>query len=157
MEKIVLLKNVIEKAKGRDITVCINSTTRQTESNIQFRTTDSEGRIELVCIVCPKGCRLKVNPIEGFAVTGNACDRGENYGKQETANPTRIICSTVCIKDAELSRLPVKTDKPIPKEIIFDAMKLLNGLEVSGPVKSGDIIVKNILGSGVNFVATRSM
>ncbi|MCL1813189.1 MAG: DUF1667 domain-containing protein [Treponema sp.] len=157
MEKIVLPKDIIEKAKGRDLTVCINSTTRQTEPNIQFRTTDSEGRIELVCIVCPKGCRLKVNPAESFAVTGNTCERGKTYGKQEAANPTRIICSTVCIKDTELSRLPVKTDKPIPKETIFDAMKLLNGLEVNGPVKSGDIIVKNILGSGANFIATRSL
>ena len=38
---------------------------------------------ELVCIVCPKGCRLSVDEENGFAVTGNSCPRGEEYGKRE--------------------------------------------------------------------------
>jgi hypothetical protein len=66
MEKIVLLKDVIEKAKGRDITICINSTTKQAGSNVTFRTTDAEGRIELICIVCPQGCHLKVKTKKDF-------------------------------------------------------------------------------------------
>ncbi|MDR0447169.1 MAG: FAD-dependent oxidoreductase [Treponema sp.] len=157
MEKIVLLKDVIEKAKGRDITVCVNSTTRQPGSSVTFKTKDEEGRIELVCIVCPKGCRLKVDPARDYAVTGHTCDRGENYGKMEIANPMRVITSTVCISGTELTRMPVKTDASISKEIIFDAMKLLDGLEIEGPVKNGEIIVKNICGSGANFVSTRSL
>jgi CxxC motif-containing protein len=157
MEKIVLLKDVVEKANGRDITVCINSATRQKGSNVSFRTTDAQGRIELICIVCPSGCRLKVDPTDNFSVTGNICARGEEYGKHEIASPTRVITSTVCIKGAELTRMPVKTDAPIPKEKIFDAMKLLDGLEVNGPVKSGAVIVKDICGTGANFVSTRSL
>jgi NADPH-dependent 2,4-dienoyl-CoA reductase/sulfur reductase-like enzyme/CxxC motif-containing protein len=157
MEKIVLLKEVIEKAKGRDITVNINSTTKQTGSNVSFRTTDAEGRVELVCIVCPKGCRLEVSPAKNFAVSGHTWERGENYGKQEIGNPTRVITSTVCISGAELPRLPVKTDTPIPKGIIFDAMKLLDGLELKGFVSGGTVVVKNICGTNANFVATRSL
>jgi len=157
MEKITLLKDVIEKAKGRDITLCINSTTKQPGSNVSFRTTDAEGRIELVCIVCPNGCRLKVDPAKGYEVTGHTCERGEDYGKQEVANPTRVITSTVCITGAELTRIPVKTDSPIPKGKIFDAMKLLDGLEMKGPVKSGTVVVKDICGCGANFVSTRSL
>jgi len=157
MEKIVLLKDVIEKAKGRDITICINSTTKQAGSNVTFRTTDAEGRIELICIVCPQGCHLKVDPKKNFEVSGNTCNRGEEYGKQEIANPTRVITSTVCISGAEIPRMPVKTDKPIPKEKIFDAMKLLDNLEMKGPVKNGSVIVKNICGGDSNFVSTRSM
>jgi len=157
MEKITLPRDVIEKAKGRDITVCINSTTKQPGSNVSFRTTDAEGRIELVCIVCPSGCRLKVDPSRNYAVTGHTCKRGEDYGKQEIGNPTRVITSTVCITGAELPRIPVKTDSPIPKEKIFDAMKLLEGLEVKGPVRSGTVLVKDICGCGANFVSTRSL
>jgi CxxC motif-containing protein/NADPH-dependent 2,4-dienoyl-CoA reductase/sulfur reductase-like enzyme len=157
MEKIVLLKDVIEKAKGRDITVCVNSATKQTGSNVSFRTTDAEGRVELVCIVCPQGCRLKVDPAKDYAVTGHTCERGETYGKQEIGNPTRVITSTVCISGAELPRLPVKTDAPIPKETIFDAMKLLDGLEMKGPVHSGAVVVENLCGTGANFVSTRSL
>jgi NADPH-dependent 2,4-dienoyl-CoA reductase/sulfur reductase-like enzyme/CxxC motif-containing protein len=157
MEKIILLKDVIEKAKGRDITICINSTTKQQGSNVTFRTISPEGIVELVCIVCPSGCRLKVNTAKNYEVTGHTCERGENYGKQETANPTRVITSTVCINGAEVPRMPVKTDAPIPKEKIFDAMKLLDGIEVKVPAKSGAVVVKDICGSGANFVSTRSL
>ena len=157
MEKIVLLKDVIEKANGRDITICVNSVTRQPGSNVTFRTTDAEGRVELICIVCPQGCHLKVDPAKGFAVTGNTCERGENYGKNEIGNPMRVITSTVCINGAELPRMPVKTDTSIPKKMIFDAMKLLNELEVKGPVQCGAVIVKDICGSGANFISTRSL
>ena len=38
---------------------------------------------ELICIVCPKGCHLKVDEENGCAVTGNGCPRGAEYGKNE--------------------------------------------------------------------------
>jgi len=157
MEKIVLLKTVIEKANGRDITICVNSTTKQEGSNVSFRTVSPDGIVELVCIVCPSGCRLKVDTKKDHEVTGHTCDRGEKYGKQEVGNPTRVITSTVCISGAEIPRMPVKTDKPIPKEKIFDAMKLLDGIEVKGPAKNGTVVVKDICGSGANFISTRSL
>jgi CxxC motif-containing protein/NADPH-dependent 2,4-dienoyl-CoA reductase/sulfur reductase-like enzyme len=157
MEKITLLKDVIAKAQGKEITVSINSTTKQQGSNVSFRSVDAEGRTELVCIVCPKGCRLKVDPGKNYAVTGFTCERGEKYGKQEISNPTRVITSTVCIDGAELPRMPVRTDNPIPKEKIFEAMKTLDNLQVKGPVKSGDVIVKDICGTGVNFISTRAL
>ena len=50
---------------------------------------------ELICIVCPKGCHLKVDEENGYRVTGNSCKRGEEYGKKELTNPTRVITSTV--------------------------------------------------------------
>jgi CxxC motif-containing protein/NADPH-dependent 2,4-dienoyl-CoA reductase/sulfur reductase-like enzyme len=157
MERIILPADVFEKANGRDLTVCVNSTTKQAGSNVKFRTSDAEGRVELVCIVCPQGCRLKVDPANNHEVSGQTCKRGEAYGRQEIASPTRVITSTVCISGAELLRMPVKTDAPIPKEKIFEAMKLLDELEVKGPVERGTVIVKDICGTGVNFVSTRSL
>jgi CxxC motif-containing protein len=156
MEKIVVLADVINKA-ATDITVCVNSATKQAGSNVKFRTTDANGCVELICIVCPQGCHLKVDPSKNYEVSGHTCERGEDYGKQEIGNPTRVITSTVCISGAELPRLPVKTDKPIPKEKISDVMKLLDGLEMKGPVQTGTIIVKDICGTGAHFVATRSL
>lgn len=112
---------------------------------------------ELICIVCPKGCHLHVDEEDGYKVTGNSCARGAEYGRKELTNPTRVITSTVKITGAAHSRLPVKTDRDIPKPLIFEAMKLLNVVMVQSPVKTGDIIVKDILGTGANFVATRDM
>lgn len=112
---------------------------------------------ELVCIVCPKGCHLKVDEKNDFAVTGYSCERGKEYGKKELIHPTRVITSTVKITGAAQCRLPVKTNSDIPKKDIFRAMALLNQVTVQAPVKIGDIVVPNILGLGVDFVATKNI
>lgn len=112
---------------------------------------------KMICIVCPQGCHLTVDEENGFAVTGNNCERGVEYARKEVTNPTRVITSTVRIKGAEIDRLPVKTDRDIPKDKIFQAMELLEGLSVTAPIRLGDVVVPNILGGEANFVATRSL
>jgi len=111
---------------------------------------------ELICISCPMGCHLKVNT-ETKEVTGNTCKRGEIYGINEVTNPVRVITTTVKVKDGELPVIPVKTKTPIPKELNFKAMEVLNSIEIEAPISMGDIIVKDILGTGVDVVATRSL
>lgn len=116
---------------------------------------------EMICIVCPIGCRLTVTQIEGaeskYKVTGNKCKRGEVYAIKEMSHPQRVVPTTVVIENAHLKRLPVKTDKAIGKELIFEVMKEVNKVKVTAPIKLGDIIIENILGTDVNIVATRSM
>ena len=112
---------------------------------------------ELVCIVCPRGCRLKVDEENGYAVTGNSCPKGAEYGKKELTAPTRVITSTVKISGAAIARCPVKTDRAIPKAMIFDAMKLLDSVELTSPVKTGDVALADVLGTGANFVVTRDL
>lgn len=112
---------------------------------------------EIVCIVCPKGCRLRVDEANGFAVTGNACQRGETYGKDEVMHPTRVITSTVQVSGGLYPRCPVKTDRPIPKEKIYEAMKALDDVCLNAPVPLGKIVVENICDTGANFVATRNL
>ncbi|QZY53670.1 DUF1667 domain-containing protein [Crassaminicella profunda] len=113
---------------------------------------------EIICIVCPMGCRLTVSKEEdGYKVTGNTCKRGEAYGVKEMTNPTRVIPTTVKIKNGFLKRLSVKTNKPVPKELIFKCMEIINGVEVEAPVKIGDVIIHNILGTGIDVVATKTM
>ena len=112
---------------------------------------------ELICIVCPKGCHLKVDEENGYAVTGNSCPRGAEYGKKELISPTRVITSTVRVEGGTLRRVSVKTSRDIPKQDIFKAMRLLNGVTVQAPVSIGDVIVKDLLGLGVDFVATKNV
>lgn len=112
---------------------------------------------KLVCIVCPKGCRLVVNPAAGYTVSGNQCPRGKTYAIKELQNPTRTLTFAVKISGAALPMLPVKTKGQLAKKDIQSAAKLLHAVQVSAPVKLGDVIVENILGSGVDVVATRSM
>ena len=116
---------------------------------------------ELVCIVCPKGCRITLIPDEtlqdGYKVIGNGCNRGIGYGIKELTSPTRVLTSTVKIKGAIMKRLPVRTKGDIPKSKVFECMELLNDIEVYAPIKVGDVIVKNILGTGVDLTALKSM
>ncbi|QXM07450.1 DUF1667 domain-containing protein [Crassaminicella indica] len=104
------------------------------------------------------GCRLTVSKEEnGYKVTGNSCKRGAAYGIKEMTNPTRVIPTTVKIRNGFLKRLPVKTNGSIPKELIFKCMEIINSVEVEAPVKIGDVIIENILGTGVDVVATKTM
>lgn len=112
---------------------------------------------QLICIVCPKGCHLCVDEENGYTVTGNGCPRGAEYGKNEVTHPTRVITSTVKISGAAHNRCPVKTDRPIPKELVFQAMRLLDSVMLESPVKRGDIIIPNLLGTEANFVVTKSL
>ncbi|AOT70424.1 DUF1667 domain-containing protein [Geosporobacter ferrireducens] len=116
---------------------------------------------DMVCIVCPMGCRLTLKEDAtqpgGYEIIGNQCKRGIEYAIKETTNPTRTITTTVKIKNALLNRIPVRTDQSIAKNKIFECMRQLDLVEVTGPVKMGEVIVENILGTGVNIIASRSM
>ena len=111
--------------------------------------------MEMICIVCPKGCLLKAD--DDMNITGNSCERGLTYAREELQNPVRTLTSTVRVSGAALSRCPVKTRSPIPKRLIFDAMSLLDAVEITAPVEEGAVIVDNICGTGVPFVTTRSL
>ena len=110
---------------------------------------------ELTCIICPNGCHLLVD--DDLNVTGNKCPRGAAYGKQEVTNPTRTITSTVVCDSSSLKVCPVKTKDPIPKGKIFDVMKDINTCEVKIPCHIGDVVKKDIGGTGVDLVVTRTI
>lgn len=115
--------------------------------------------IEMICIVCPKGCRLSVDqrPDGEILVMGNGCNRGIPYAKKELTNPTRVVTSTVKINGGIHKRLPVKTSTDIPKGLNFAVMKELESIELNAPIKVGTVIIKNILNTGADIVATRNM
>lgn len=112
---------------------------------------------ELICIVCPQGCRLKVDEDNDYAVSGNRCERGEEYGRTELQNPTRVLTSTVDVIGSHIARCPVKTNGVIPKAKMFEAMEKVRAAKVTAPVMSGQVIIADILGTGVDIVATRDM
>ncbi len=111
---------------------------------------------EMICISCPRGCHLRVEEIDPYSVSGNSCDRGAVYGRNEVLCPKRVITSTVVIfgTNGKEGRLPIKTDAPIDKALIFPLMHLINSISVNTPIHTGDVLLANVLGSGVNLVAT---
>lgn len=112
---------------------------------------------ELICIVCPKGCHLRVDEEKGYTVSGNACARGEEYGRVELTAPTRMVTSTVAVQGGLYPRCPVKTSKPVPKAAIFDVMRALDTIVLQAPVALGHLVVSDVCGTGADIVATREM
>ncbi len=112
----------------------------------------------MVCIVCPKGCRLEIEEKSGeYKVRGNLCPRGETYAISELTNPMRTLTSTVKIKGGMYPRLSVKSHKPIAKGSLFEVMELLNEVELTAPIKRGQIVIENVCGSEANIIATSDM
>lgn len=116
---------------------------------------------EIICTVCPMGCKMSVKEIvhdrDEYVVEGNKCNRGVSYAIKEITNPTRVLTSTVAISNAFLNRIPVKSSEPIPKAVLKNAMEVIKTVEVHAPLAVGDLIIRDILGTGVDIVASRSM
>lgn len=115
---------------------------------------------QLPCIVCPMGCELEIT-LDGNGkiekIEGNRCKRGIKYGESEVLNPVRTITSTVKVSGGMYNVCPVRTDGEIPKEYIFKCMDEINGVVVKAPIKVGQVIIENVLDTGVNLIATRDM
>ncbi len=113
--------------------------------------------LEITCIVCPMGCRIRVVKEDGriIKVYGYTCPRGLEYAEQEATNPQRILMSVVECRNGDLPVVSVKTNKPIPRDKLLEASRALAGIIVEAPVEIGDIIVEDLLGLRANVVATR--
>lgn len=111
--------------------------------------------IEMICIICPRGCHLKID--DNNNVSGNFCPRGSKYAISEITFPTRTLTSTVKIISEKENRLPVKSSSPLPKDKLFKAMELINKIEVRTPIKIGDIIINNIMDLNIDIVATKNI
>lgn len=112
--------------------------------------------VKMTCIVCPRGCDITVEIENGevLNISGNACDRGLEYARNEAVNPVRTLTSTVAVINGVHPRVSVKTEKEIPKGKMMECAKALKGVVVEAPVKIGDVVLEDVVGTGVNIVAT---
>ncbi|MDK2886748.1 MAG: hypothetical protein PWP54_1311 [Thermosipho sp. (in: thermotogales)] len=115
---------------------------------------------KLTCISCPIGCELSVTLGENgkiLKIEGNRCPRGVDYATNEFTDPKRILTISVRVEEGEMELVSTRTDKPIPKKKLNEIIEYIKKLRVNAPVKRGDIIVENILETGSNLVATRTV
>jgi CxxC motif-containing protein len=112
---------------------------------------------ELLCIQCPVGCSIAVEMDENGrvqAISGQGCKLGEAYAADEAVNPKRTL-TTILPVEGGTSPIAVRSSAPLPKDRVFDALCVLCALKAPRGVKAGDIIVSDVLGLGVDIVATR--
>ena len=114
---------------------------------------------ELICITCPKGCSLLVTH-EGKTVQkveGHQCKRGIRHAESEIGDPRRVVTTTVKVKGGLHPLVPVYTRVPIPKLLVFELLKELRKVELEAPVKAGQVILMDVLGTGVDVIASRDL
>lgn len=110
----------------------------------------------ITCIVCPTGCEINVRSKNGEIerMEGYKCNRGKKYAEGEFLHPVRIFTSTVRLLGGMEPLLPVRSSKPIPKGKVFAFVALSRSISVRIPVRCGQIIVRNALGTGADIIAT---
>jgi len=113
----------------------------------------------LICVSCPIGCEVTVKMENGeiVDVSGNRCPRGEAYARQEAIDPMRVLPTSVRVIGGNLPLVSVKTDQPVPKRLIWEIMDYIRTLSVDAPVKIGQVLTENVLGTEANLVATREV
>lgn len=127
-------------------------------SNSSEETQLSEIKKVIRCIVCPTGCEITAENIDNeIKITGFGCKRGEDYAKEEFIAPKRIVTATMRVENGFLPIIPVRTEKPIPKESVFDIINEISCVMVNAPIKVGDTLIENILNLGINIIASRDM
>jgi CxxC motif-containing protein len=114
--------------------------------------------METICIVCPNGCRLRVEKERGgLVVTGNACPKGEAYGLTEATDPRRVVTAVVRTSSETHPCVPVKTTGAVPVDAIPRLLEHLYSLEVALPVQRGQMLLENFEDTKVGVVFTRSV
>ena len=112
-----------------------------------------------VCINCPLSCPLELTEENGevLEVTGNDCKVGARYAEEEFKDPRRVVTTTIPVRNGALPLLPVRTVEAIPKRLVVEAVRALDGLAVDAPVKKGQVIYTDLVGTGVDVIASRDM
>lgn len=116
-------------------------------------------KMNLTCIVCPLGCRIDVKEEKGeiIEISGYSCKRGIAFAKTEFYNPQRMVTTIVTLEGGKYPFLPVISEREIPKENLPDCIQLLKNVHVKAPIKMGDIVAENIVGTGVNIIAAKTV
>ena len=122
------------------------------ESNIP------QGYKEIRCIVCPTGCMVHVENINGeLIIEGHSCKRGEEYAREEFISPKRILTTTMRVENGFLSLVPVRSNKPLPKDKLEETLKEIAHKQIEAPIKMGDVLIENVLGLDINIIASRDL
>lgn len=113
----------------------------------------------ITCTVCPNGCEVvaEYTSKDNLTLSGHRCRRGIEYCTNECFDPKRTFTSSVAITGAVRRRMPVRTTAPIPKAQLLACADAVHAMTLEAPVACGDIIARDLLGTGVDLVACMTL
>lgn len=118
--------------------------------------------LQFNCTTCPSECLLTVEVkrdtdgavAEVRSVTGNNCPRGDKFAHQELTCPMRVLTTTVAVSGGDEALLPVRTAEAIPLALHAQAMAPIRGLVFNAPIRMGDVVLEDLLGTNIDLVAS---
>lgn len=110
----------------------------------------------ITCITCPQSCQITLKSEDGnlLSIEGYTCKRGEEYARNEFYHPVRILTSSAKVEGADVPLVSVRSNKPIPKELQINCIREIHKLRLHAPISRYDILIKNILNTGADIIAT---
>jgi len=96
---------------------------------------------EFVCIICPNGCRIKVE-YEGTDIKnikGDECP------------------GSILVENGDFSLVSVKTHVPIPKKYLKKIGEITRRIKVEAPIEIGQVVASNLLNENIDLIATRKI
>ncbi len=114
----------------------------------------------IVCIVCPVSCPVDVEWNQEDGVTGvrnHLCKLANDYVASELFDPRRTVTTSMPVDGGDWPLVSVRTNPPIPKAMMIEAMDEITGVRVKAPIKVGDVLIADVLGTGCDVVATRNV
>jgi len=91
------------------------------------------------------------------SVSGNTCKRGDTYAKKEVTDPVRTVTSTIKVSGGDITQVSCKTSTDVKKDRVMDVMRALKGVKTTAPVSIGDVLIKDVVGTGVDIIATKDI
>lgn len=118
--------------------------------------------LQFNCTTCPFECLLTVEVerdadgavVEMRSVAGNSCPRGDKFAHQELTCPMRVLTTTVAVSGGDEALLPVRTAEAIPLTLHAQAMDLIRGVVVDAPIRMGDVVLEDLLGTNIDLAAS---
>jgi CxxC motif-containing protein len=113
----------------------------------------------LTCVLCPVGCELDVgrDAAGGLEVKGNQCEKGIPFAEEEVLHPRRNLATSVPIKGTAVKMVSVRLSGTVPREMLFPILAEIAKLRPESPIRRGQVLIVNVLGSGVDVIATRTV
>lgn len=110
---------------------------------------------QITCLNCPLRCSIEVKHDESaiLAVEGNNCERGYKYAIELINLPYRNLVTYVKVKNSTARSVQVTTTQPVPCDKIQDLEEMLAGITLVAPVKKQDIVLTNVLNTGIDIMA----
>ena len=112
----------------------------------------------LTCVLCPLGCELEVELIgDDLQVRGGQCEKGESFAAEEIIRPKRNLATSVPLRGTASRMVSVRLTGPVPLDKIFVILAEISNLRPEPPVRRGDTLIRDVLGLGVDVIATRTV